>query len=177
MEITILKKQLAFMQRTGEQINEREAETATLFGNLSFELKRAWWHQQKLVPLGKRLSEDKRCELRQGDFFELARTGFDVSDIERKFDAVLLDIDHSPKHFLDEKNASFYSVEGLKTLSKKLKDGGVFALWSNDPPDEEFRNHLESIFGKASAHRVEFANSYTNSVSVNSVYTAHLDFA
>lgn len=165
------------MQRTGEQINEREAETATLFGNLSFELKRAWWHQQKLVPLGKRLSEDKRCELRQGDFFELARTGFDVFDIERKFDAVLLDIDHSPKHFLDEKNASFYSVEGLKTLSKKLKDGGVFALWSNDPPDEEFRNHLESIFGKASAHRVEFANSYTNSVSVNSVYTAHLDFA
>ena len=134
------------------------------------------WHQQGLVPLGQILSEDKRCELRQGDFFELARTGFDIFDNQRKFDAVLLDIDHSPEHFLDEKNKSFYGIEGLEALRRQLKDGGVFALWSNDLPDESFRNHLESIFGKASAHRVEFANPYTNSTSVNSVYTAHFNF-
>lgn len=134
------------------------------------------WHQQKLVPLGQILSEDKRCELRQGDFFELARTGFDVFDNQRKFDAVLLDIDHSPEHFLDEKNKSFYGIEGLEALRRQLKNGGVFALWSNDPPDESFRNHLESIFGEASAHRVEFANPYTNSTSVNCVYTAHSNF-
>lgn len=133
------------------------------------------WHQKKLVPLGQVLSEDKRCELRQGDFFELARTGFDIFDSQRKFDAVLLDIDHSPEHFLDEKNKSFYGIEGLQSLRRQLKDGGVFALWSNVPPDERFRNHLESIFGKASAHRVEFANPYTNSTSVNSVYTAHFN--
>ncbi len=91
----------------------------------------------------------------------------------RKFDAVLLDIDHSPEHFLDEKNESFYGVEGLDLFAKQLKNGGVFALWSNDPPDEKFTKHLESIFGKASAHNVEFANPYTNSTSVNSVYVAH----
>jgi spermidine synthase len=130
------------------------------------------WHLQKLVPLGEILSEDNRCELRQGDFFELARTGFDVFDNQRKFDAVLLDIDHSPKHFLDEKNESFYDLEGLKSLRRQLKDNGVFALWSNDPPDEEFRKHLQSVFGKASAHRIKFPNPYTNSISVNSVYTA-----
>ena len=130
------------------------------------------WHTQKLVPLGQILTEDKRCELRTGDFFELARTGFDVSDNGRKFDAVLLDIDHSPKHYLDEKNESFYGIEGLQSLRRQLKTGGVFALWSNDAPDEEFRKHLESIFGKASAHLVEFANFYTNSTSVNSVYVA-----
>jgi len=131
------------------------------------------WHQNRFVPMGKILAEDKRCELRAGDFFELARTGFDIFNTERKFDAVLLDIDHSPKHFLDQKNESFYSTAGLKSLCKQIKDGGVFALWSNDPPDEKFTRHLKSIFDAASAHNVEFVNPYTNSTSVNSVYVAH----
>ncbi len=130
------------------------------------------WHEAGIVPLGSRLSGDKRCEMRQGDFFELAKTGFDISDKTRKFDAVLLDIDHSPEHFLDAKNESFYGIEGLKSLRKQLKDKGVFALWSNDPPDEKFRRQLESIFGEASAETIEFANPYTQGSSVNSVYVA-----
>jgi spermidine synthase len=131
------------------------------------------WHRNKLVPMGEILSEDARCEMRQGNFFELARTGFDVSDEKRKFDAVLLDIDHSPKHFLDEKNASFYGLVGLNLLRRQIKAGGAFALWSNDSADEKFTKHLESVFGIAAAHNVEFANPYTNSISVNSVYVAH----
>ncbi len=131
------------------------------------------WHQKSLVPLGQILTADKRCELRAGDFFELARTGFDVADDQRKFDAVLLDIDHSPKHFLDPQNESFYGIEGLKSVRRQLKKGGAFALWSNDAPDEAFTKHLTSIFGKASAHLIEFANFYTNSTSVNSVYVAN----
>ena len=131
------------------------------------------WHQNKLVPMGNILSEDKRCEMRKGDFFELARTGFDISDNERKFDAVLLDIDHSPEHFLDEKNKSFYAAEGLASLRKQIKTGGAFALWSNDPFDEKFTEHLKSIFGTATAHNVQFANPYTNSISLNSIYVAH----
>lgn len=130
------------------------------------------WHRDKLVPMGAILSADKRCELRASDFFELARTGFDINDDQRKFDAILLDIDHSPEHFLDEKNESFYGVAGLKLLKKQIKKGGVFALWSNDPADAKFTGHLESIFGAASAHNVEFANPYTNSTAVNSVYIA-----
>jgi spermidine synthase len=131
------------------------------------------WHQNKLVPMGNLLSEDNRCELRQGNFFELARTGFDISDSKRKFDAVLLDIDHSPQHFLDEKNKSFYSAGGLESLRKQIKPGGAFALWSNDPSDEKFTKHLRSQFGTAAAYNVEFANPYTNSIAVNSVYVAH----
>lgn len=130
------------------------------------------WHQNRLVPMGKVLSEDKRCEMRKGDFFELARTGFDVSDNARKFDAVLLDIDHSPEHFLDQRNESFYGAEGLNSLRRQIKENGVFALWSNENSDEKFRKHLETIFGTAAAHNVEFANPYTNSISVNSIYVA-----
>lgn len=131
------------------------------------------WHTERLVPMGEILSEDERCEMRQGNFFELARTGFDAFNNERKFDAVLLDIDHSPKHYLDEKNESFYSAEGLNFLRNQIKTGGAFALWSDDPPDKDFTKHLESVFENVCAHKIEFANPYTNSTSINSVYVAH----
>jgi spermidine synthase len=131
------------------------------------------WHRNKLVPVGEILADDERCEMRQGDFFELARTGFDIANNERKFDTVLLDIDHSPEHFLDEKNRYFYGIKGLESLRKQIKTGGAFALWSNDAPDEKFTKHLESVFGAATAQAIEFANPYTNSISVNSVYVAN----
>lgn len=131
------------------------------------------WHKNKLVPIGGILSEDARCEMRQGNFFELAKTGFDNFDKERKFDAVLLDIDHSPKHYLDDRNESFYGAEGLTLLKNQIKNGGAFALWSDDPADEKFTAHLRNIFSEVVAHNVEFANPYTNSVSINSVYVAH----
>jgi spermidine synthase len=128
------------------------------------------WHKDGLVPLGKVLTADGRCELRQGDFFDLARTGFDADTPERKFDAILLDIDHSPEHFLDERNESFYTSEGLRSVRKQLKPDGCFALWSNDPASEDFTELLRQAFGSATAHNVEFPNPYTNSISVNSVY-------
>jgi hypothetical protein len=85
--------------------------------------------------------------------------------------AVLLDIDHSPEHFLAEKNRAFYGAEGLESLRKQLKTEGVFALWSNDPADEKFTKHLESVFG-AAAHNIEFTNPYTNFISINSACVA-----
>ena len=130
------------------------------------------WHRAGLVPNGEVLTNDARCELRQGDFFELARTGFDASEPERKFDAVLLDIDHSPEHFLDQSNESLYTADGLASVRNQLKPGGIFALWSNDPASDDFTEHLRSVFGSATAHNVEFPNPYTNSTSVNSVYVA-----
>lgn len=130
------------------------------------------WHRAGLVPNGDVLTKDTRCELRQGDFFALARTGFDASAPERKFDAVLLDIDHSPEHYLDAGNKSFYTAEGLALVRKQLKPDGVFALWSNDPASDDFSEHLKAVFGSATAHNVEFPNPYTGSLSVNSVYVA-----
>ena len=130
------------------------------------------WHQAGLVPLGAVLNKDGRCEMRQGDFFALARTGFDASAPDRKFDAVLLDIDHSPEHYLDPGNKSLYTSKGLAAVQSQLKPGGTFALWSNDSASEDFTAHLKSVFGSATAHNIEFPNPYTNSISVNSVYVA-----
>ena len=130
------------------------------------------WHTAGLVPLGRAITTDSRCELRQGDFFALARTGFDTNRPNRKFDAVLLDIDHSPVHYLDQINESLYASEGLASIGNQIKPGGVFALWSNDPADSDFTAHLKKAFGSASAQNVEFPNPYTNATSVNSIYVA-----
>ena len=57
------------------------------------------WHEKGMVPLGKELTDDPRCRYVHGDFFALAAdpaTGFDPNQAGRKFDAVLLDIDHTP---------------------------------------------------------------------------------
>ncbi len=130
------------------------------------------WHKQGLVPNGEILTKDPRCEIRQGDFFSLARTSFDTTDPTRKFDAVLLDIDHSPAHYLDPENGSLYATEGLTAVKAQLKPAGTFALWSNDPANEDFTAHLRQIFTTATAHNIEFPNPYTGSISVNSVYVA-----
>jgi len=130
------------------------------------------WHQGHLIPNGEALSADPRCELRQGDFFALARTGFDRDRPERKFDSVLLDIDHSPEHFLNEQSRTFYTADGLASVRDQLKPGGTFALWSNDPASKRFTAHLKEVFGTAAAHDVEFPNPYTASTSTNSVYVA-----
>ena len=133
------------------------------------------WHQAGLVPMGDVLTKDARCELRQGDFFDLARTGFDATAPERKFDAALLDIDHSPEHFLEPGNKSFYTAAGLAEMRSQIKPGGCFALWSNDPASEDFTKHLRTVFGSATAHNVEFPNPYTGSIYVNSVYVAQIN--
>jgi len=132
------------------------------------------WHQAGLVPLGNVLANDPRCELRQGDFFDLARTGFDISAPDRKFDAVLLDIDHSPEHLLNPTNKSLYTSEGLAAIQRQIKPGGSFALWSDDPASDAFTERLGDVFGSATAFNVEFPNPYTNSISVNSVYVARM---
>jgi hypothetical protein len=48
----------------------------------------------------------------------------------------------------------------------------VFALWSDDPPDEEFLAVLASAFPTSSAHVVPFENRITGGTSANTVYVA-----
>lgn len=40
-----------------------------------------------------------------------------------------------PDALHDELSTGFYRCEGLRSLARHLKPGGVFGLWSNDRPD------------------------------------------
>ncbi|WP_435200837.1 spermidine synthase [Janibacter sp. GS2] len=132
------------------------------------------WHERELLPGAAELVRDPRTRLLLDDFFALAASeeGFDPDAPERTFDAVLLDIDHTPHHLLHPDHAPFYSADGLRRLKGHLRDGGVFALWSDDPPDAEFSQLLAQVFGHVQAHVVTFANFLTGGESSNTVYVA-----
>ena len=130
------------------------------------------WHRQGLVPLGAALTADPRCRFVHGDFFALAATdaGFDPQAPGRRFDAVLLDIDHSPEALLDGRSASFYTEAGLTRLAAQLRPGGVFGLWSNEPPDAGFTARLAGVFAHARAEPVTFHNPLQDKPFTQTVY-------
>lgn len=131
------------------------------------------WHRRGLLPLGERLTRDPRCRLVEGDFFELAAgQGFDPGQPGRVFHAILLDIDHSPTHLLSPAHQAFYKPEGLQWLKRYLQPGGVFALWSNEAPEDVFLERLNAIFATAAAHVVRFDNPFQGGESTNTVYVA-----
>lgn len=131
------------------------------------------WHRRELLPDTAGLASDRRAVLRHGDFFALSDgTGFDPGSPGCRFDAVLLDIDHTPRHVLHPSHAAFYTPSGLDRLARHLRPGGVFALWSDDPPDEEFTATLAEVFARTEAHVVTFPNPLTGGHSANTVYVA-----
>ena len=68
------------------------------------------WHQNGLVPLGRRLTGDSRCRLVHADFFALSRDvtkSFDPENPQSKHDAILVDIDHTPTNVLLRTNTRF----------------------------------------------------------------------
>ncbi len=132
------------------------------------------WHAQGLVPLGPELTGDLRCRFVQGDFFALAASeaGFDPAVPARRFDAVLVDIDHSPDFLLDPQNAAFYGEQGLSRLAAHLRPGGIFALWSNDRLDDAFTARLRRIFADARAEEVTFHNPLQDKPFTQTVYLA-----
>lgn len=134
------------------------------------------WHRKELVPLGRTLNADPRCRFVHADFFRLALgadgSGFDPSDSTRQFHAVLLDIDHSPDNLLHEQHGDFYRAEGLGKLARQICPGGVFALWSDDPPSETFMKLLQGVFAVCESHVVEFYNPLQDKTSASTVYVA-----
>ncbi|SIT67496.1 spermidine synthase [Microbacterium sp. RU33B] len=123
------------------------------------------WHERELLPVSAALVRDARTALRHADFFAVMRAAPEVV-----YDVILLDVDHSPRHTLDPSHADLYTDAGLRALARHLRDDGVFALWSDDPPDEEFTARLEAVFPGCRAHEVVFANRLTGGTSSNTVY-------
>ncbi|WP_329100626.1 spermidine synthase [Micromonospora sp. NBC_01699] len=134
------------------------------------------WHRDALLPYAAELTSDSRTRLVHGDFFAMAAgdTGFDPDAPGRRFDAVLLDIDHSPRQVLHPGNAAFYTPDGLRRLAGRLRAGGVFALWSNDPPDDDFIAVLDEVFATTKAHVVSFPNPLQERIATNTVYVSRL---
>lgn len=129
------------------------------------------WHQQGLVPLGQEVSGDQRTTLHQGDFFDLVQRGASPCTAA-SWDVVVVDIDHSPRHTLAPRNAWLYTNEGSAALAALLAPRGVFALWSNDQPDEVYARVLQHHFTHVHVEVVAFPNPLQVGRSTNTVYLA-----
>ncbi|MEV6602088.1 spermidine synthase [Actinoplanes sp. NPDC051346] len=134
------------------------------------------WHREGLLPFAGALITDDRCRLVHGDFFTLTDdpAGYHPDRPGHLAHAILLDVDHSPRHLLHPRHASFYTAEGLRRLARHLHQGGVFGLWSNDAPDEQFTDLLAEVFATARAEVVEFDNPLQRRTSTNTVYLAQI---
>jgi spermidine synthase len=131
------------------------------------------WHRAGLLPFATPVTTDPRSSLVHGDFFAMAAgVGFDPDTPGRRFHVIAVDIDHSPRHLLHPGHAGFYTADGLRHLTRHLYPGGVFALWSNDPPDPGFTTTVGQVFAACTAHVVTFANPVRGGESANTVYVA-----
>ena len=118
------------------------------------------WHEEGLVPMKTELADNPRCRLVQGDFFAMAASedGFDADRPGRQYDALLIDIDHTPERLLHGGSKGFYTPEGLRAVQRFVKPGGIVGLWSDEAPDEAITALLGQAFDEAWAEPVVFAN-------------------
>lgn len=131
------------------------------------------WHERSLIPAA--VPTSPRVRLVNDDFFAMAaEEGFDPSEPQRRFHAILLDVDHSPRHLLNPAHSWLYTDEGADRLHSRLLPGGVFGLWSNDPPDTSYLQCLQGSFDSAWCEVVEFDNPLQSRTATNTIYLAHV---
>ena len=130
------------------------------------------WHREGLVPGAAELVADPRTRLVEGDFFRLATSpdGFDDDAPGRRFDALLVDIDHTPEHHLDDAHGFFYEPAGLAATMAHVRPDGVFGFWSDGPPIDAFTARLGEVLDAVEAIDVPFDNPLPRGTSHDTVY-------
>ncbi|WP_145072774.1 spermidine synthase [Aureliella helgolandensis] len=90
------------------------------------------WMNADLIPLSERLKDDSRLTVVQGDVYERLLS----APSQLRWDAILIDVDHSPEDQLSSSDHGLYSALGLKLATKHLRPGGILALWSYEGNDQ-----------------------------------------
>jgi len=125
------------------------------------------WFEHDLVPLAATLCGDRRCHMQQGDCLAMLR-----QPGPERFDAVLIDIDDSPIHLLSDDHEQFYSIDGLRQARRRLRPGGVLAIWTSLAAEPEVTDRLQQAFATTSVEEVRFDNPLLEHSEVNAIYFA-----
>jgi spermidine synthase len=110
------------------------------------------WLDRGLVPLSDALKADLRFAVNEGDVYRMLSM-----PPGRKYDLILVDVDHSPDERLGNANDSFYSKDGLKLAKKHLRAGGVLGVWSYTE-SSPFSEALRGVFSEVRIESVTFQN-------------------
>ena len=110
------------------------------------------WLATGLVPLSEELGRDPRLVVTQGDVYE--RLAGPPGEL---FDAIIIDVDHSPDERLGEKSLPFYSPRGLLAAKQHLVPDGVLAIWSY-AESSPFVEALGEVFQQMQVEPVSYDN-------------------
>ena len=105
------------------------------------------WNRGQLGALAGHPLNDPRTNLIVGDVADVIR------DSKSRFDAVLLDVDHSVDSFTLAGNSWLYTPEGLATAYRALRPRGALAIWSVGT-ERTFEGRLRAAGFTASTHPV-----------------------
>jgi spermidine synthase len=129
------------------------------------------WMKEGLLPLSGALGADSRREVVDGDVFQRLTRPPDAG--ARKFDLILIDVDHSPDERLGEARYSgFYGADGLRQARRHLAPGGVLGVWSY-AESSPFVDALQSVFRVARAEPVTFRNDLIDETTTDWLFFAH----
>lgn len=110
------------------------------------------WLNRDLIPLSATLGRDERFRLVRGDAYAWL-----AAPPSRRFDLILIDIDHSPDDRLGEADAAFYTEQGLRRARRHLVRGGVLGVWSY-AESSPFSRALETVFDEVRVEPVTYYN-------------------
>lgn len=110
------------------------------------------WLNQGLVPLSAELCDKDCLNVTQGDVYQRL-----AGPPEKLFDAILIDVDHSPDERLDETSGQFYTTPGLQAARRHLATDGILAVWSY-AESSPFADALREVFDQVQVEPVTYDN-------------------
>jgi len=124
------------------------------------------WVENGLVPLSSELKADPRFVVRQGDVY----AGLAESP-GRRFDVIIIDVDHSPEEQLGATSESFYTESGLARAKQHLAPGGILAVWSY-AESSPFVDALRATFTQVETIPVSYWNDLVDEEHTDWLFVA-----
>lgn len=124
------------------------------------------WLEKGLFPLAGELKADRRLEVVEGDVYRRL-----AEPPARRYDLLLIDVDHSPEDRLSAGGGAFYTTEGLRRAKLHLEPAGVLGVWSYDRSDP-FAAALRGAFADVRVEPVEFFNKFVGKSQTDWLFLA-----
>lgn len=87
------------------------------------------WAYEGVTPRLGRVARDPRVRLWVADVRTVLTTPSPRPEPTGPWDAILLDVDNGPDFLIHADNAALYGAEALRSAYRRLRPGGVLAIW------------------------------------------------
>jgi spermidine synthase len=96
------------------------------------------WNRNILGEFARHPLADRRTNVIERDVVRV------LAEAERRYDAILLDVDNGPSAMTVASNSKLYDDAGVQRVARALRPGGMFAVWSaaHDARDSSFETRL-----------------------------------